>query len=168
MIAEMGIKAVLTTQVSPHCRSAVREADLARRMMHAAHTHRMLPKGLDDGLLSTHARHPWPDTPEEIAALATEVRDPNFRVQVSQDGVHVYNRDGHQIVSDPFQAWPGLKLEGDASHAFYMGVELARAQIAWQLGKRHVQDRPLRWGVAAPEATDTSSHGAPPAGPASP
>ncbi len=29
-----------------------------------------------------------------------------------------------------------------------MGVELARAQIAWQLGKRYVQDQPLDWGCA--------------------
>jgi hypothetical protein len=27
-------------------------------------------------------------------------------------------------------------------------VELARAQIAWQLGKRYVQDQPLTWGAA--------------------
>lgn len=158
VIAELGIRAVLTTQVSPHCRTAVREADRARRIMHAAHTHRTLPKGLDDGLLSVHARHPHPDTPEEIEALAAQVRDPNFRVQVAADGIHVYNRDGHQVVQDPFVAWPRLQLEGDASHAFYMGVELARAQIAWQLGKRHVQDQPLRWGVAATVPAQDSPH----------
>ena len=38
-------------------------------------------------------------------------------------------------------------LENDASHAFYLGVELARAQIAWQLKKRYVQDEELSWGV---------------------
>jgi hypothetical protein len=31
-----------------------------------------------------------------------------------------------------------------------MGVELARAQIAWQLGKRYAQDEELRWGAAVP------------------
>jgi hypothetical protein len=29
-----------------------------------------------------------------------------------------------------------------------MVVEVARAQIAWQLGKRYVQDQPLEWGCA--------------------
>ncbi len=29
-----------------------------------------------------------------------------------------------------------------------MGVELTRAQIAWQLGKRYVQDEDLKWGCA--------------------
>ena len=44
--------------------------------------------------------------------------------------------------------FPRLGLESDASHAFYLGVELARAQIAWQLGKRYVQDQELDWGCA--------------------
>jgi hypothetical protein len=37
-----------------------------------------------------------------------------------------------------------------------MGVELARAQIAWQLGKRYVQDRELDWGCAALRQTDAA------------
>jgi hypothetical protein len=47
-----------------------------------------------------------------------------------------------------------LGLEQDASHAFYMGVELARAQLAWQLGKRYVQDQELAWGAATERAPD--------------
>lgn len=146
--AELGASAVLTTQVSPHTRRAVREADWARRIMHAAVSQRMLPKGLSDQLMTVHAKSPFPDAPEEIAALAREVRDPNFRVQVSPQGVHVYNREGLRVAQDPFVLWPQLHLENDADHAFYMGVETARAQIAWQLGKRYVQDRPLDWGCA--------------------
>jgi hypothetical protein len=37
-------------------------------------------------------------------------------------------------------------VDDDASHAFYLGVELARAQIAWQLKKRYAQDEELHWG----------------------
>ncbi|MGH8479167.1 MAG: hypothetical protein ACREXK_06265 [Gammaproteobacteria bacterium] len=33
-------------------------------------------------------------------------------------------------------------------NAFYLGVELGCAQIAWQLGKRYAQDDPLQWGSA--------------------
>ena len=43
--------------------------------------------------------------------------------------------------------YPHLKVDDDASHAFYLGVELARAQIAWQLGKRYAQDQELEWGI---------------------
>jgi dihydropteroate synthase-like protein len=146
--AELGASAILTTQVSAHARRAVREADWARRIMHASVTHRILPKGLSDQLMTVHAKRPFPDAPDEIAAIAREVRDPNFRVQVSREGLHVYNRDGLRLARDPFALWPQLRLEDDASHAFYMGVEVARAQIAWQLGKRYVQDQPLEWGCA--------------------
>ncbi|HET7524883.1 MAG TPA: DUF6513 domain-containing protein [Burkholderiaceae bacterium] len=147
--AELHASAILTTQVSSHARRAVREADWARRIMHAAATLKTLPKGLSDALLTVHAKHPFPDTAQEIAAIASQVRDPNFRVQVSAQGLHVYNRDGLRLAEDAFALWPQLGLEGDAAHAFYMGVELARAQIAWQLGKRYVQDQPLDWGCAA-------------------
>jgi hypothetical protein len=153
---------VLTTQVSPHARRAVREADWARRIMHAAVSQQVLPKGLSEQLMTVHARSPFPDAPEEIAALAREVRDPNFRVQVSQQGLHVYNREGMRVAQDPFALWPQLRLEHDAGHAFYLGVEVARAQIAWQLGKRYVQDQPLDWGCAVDgEAQDLQRWAAP-------
>ncbi|MDL2336548.1 MAG: DUF6513 domain-containing protein [Pseudomonadota bacterium] len=146
--AELNVAAVLTTQVSPHARRAVREADWARRIMHAAARHQTLPKGMSDALMTVHAKHPFPDTPDEIAATAAQVRDPNFRIQVSPQGLHVYNRDGLRLGQGAFELWPQLKLEDDASHAFYMGVELAHAEIALQLGKRYVQDQPLDWGCA--------------------
>ncbi|MBL8351732.1 MAG: dihydropteroate synthase [Burkholderiaceae bacterium] len=152
--AELGVAAVLTTQVSGHARRAVREADWARRIMHAAVRERMLPKGLSDQLMTVHAKRPFPDTPEEIAATAAQVRDPNFRVQVAADGIHVYNRDGLRRAQDAFALWPQLGLADDAGHAFYMGVELARAELAWQLGKRYVQDQPLDWGCAVEQPAD--------------
>ncbi len=152
--AELDVAAVLTTQVSNHARRAVKEADWARRIMHAASRHATLPKGLNDALMTVHAKHPFPDTPEEIADIAREVRDPNFRVQVSSLGLHVYNRDGLRLGQGAFELWPQLKLENDASHAFYMGVELAHAEIAHKLGKRYVQDQPLDWGCAIEREAD--------------
>lgn len=148
LCAELDVTAVLTTQVSAHARCAVREADWARRIMHAAASQRQLPKGLSDQLMAVHDKHPFPDSADEIAATAAQVRDPNFRVQVSADGLHVYNRDGHRRGQGAFELWPQLALHNDAGHAFYMGVELAHAEIAWRLGKRYVQDQPLRWGCA--------------------
>ena len=62
-----------------------------------------------------------------------------------------------RVGRDPFALWPQLGLEDDAAHAFYMGVELARAQIAWQLGKRYVQDQPLDWGCAVERAPEDLS-----------
>ena len=55
-----------------------------------------------------------------------------------------------------------LGVDADGSHAFYLGVELARAQIAFQLGKRYAQDNELRWGCAVPPPPeDHLRHAAP-------
>jgi len=160
--AELHVAAVLTTQVSAHARRAVREADWARRIMHVAARHQTLPKGISDALMTVHAKRPFPDTPEEIEEVAAQVRDGNFRVQVSARGLHVYNRDGLHVGQGAFELWPQLGLEHDASQAFYMGVELAHAEIAWRLGKRYVQDQPLDWGCAvATQAQDLNSWSAP-------
>jgi hypothetical protein len=56
---------------------------------------------------------------------------------------------------DPFEFFPCLGVEQDGGHAFYLGVELARAEIAWQLGKRYNQDQSLKWGCAAEESEQT-------------
>jgi len=148
--AELDVAAVLTTQVSGHARRAVREADWARRIMHAAKTGQQLPKGLSDALMTVHDKHPHPDTAAEIAANAAAVRDPNFRIQVTADGLHVYNRDGLRHGPDAMSLWPQLGLDNDAAHAFYMGYELAQAELAQRLGKRYVQDQKLDFGCAAP------------------
>ncbi len=158
IISELGLNAILATEVSPHARAAVREADFARRMMYAAKQEGSFPKGLDGSLLTTHARNPFPYTAEEIEELASEIKDPSYRVQVSEAGIHVYNRDGIINARNPFEIFSELDLiQEDAPHAFYMGVELARAQIAWQLGKRYMQDEELEWGVATePDETSDS------------
>ena len=148
IVSELHIGAILTTEVSAHARCAVREADIARRIMYVAREADSLPRDWSAELLALHERKPFPDTAEEIAQLAAAVKDLSFRVQVSAQGIHVYNRDGERSSGDPFELWPLLGLENDAGHAFYMGVELARAQIAHQLGKRYTQDQELRWGVA--------------------
>jgi dihydropteroate synthase-like protein len=148
IISELRITNILTTQVSAHACGVIREADQARRVMYAAREAGDLPQGFGETLLALHSLDPFPWTTEEIAATAAEIKDPSFRVQISPDGLHIYNRDGMRTATDPFKLFPHLGLEHDGSHAFYLGVELARAQIAWQLGKRYVQDRELDWGIA--------------------
>ena len=149
IISELDINAVLATSVSPHAVFAIAEADNARRVMYRAKQDQRLPRKYDKGLLGLHDRKPFPYDAEEIASFASQIKDPSFRIMVSEQGVHVYNRDGMLQGVDPFQFYPGLKVGEDASHAFYLGVELARAQIAWQLKKRYVQDEMLEWGVAS-------------------
>ncbi|HWU65716.1 MAG TPA: DUF6513 domain-containing protein [Methylophilus sp.] len=149
MISELNINAVLATSVSPHASEAVAEADVARRVMYRAQQDKRLPRGYSNGLLGLHDRKPFPYTAQEIVEMAGQIKDPSFRIMVSEEGVHVYNRDGIQQDTDPYRFYAGLNVQEDASHAFYLGVELARAQIAWQLKKRYVQDELLEWGVAS-------------------
>jgi dihydropteroate synthase len=148
IIAELGITDVLAVQQSPHCRTAIREADRARRIMHAAATMGRLPVGIDSGLLALRDRKPFTATPAEIAETAGEIRDANFRIEVAADGIHLYNRDGHHVAPDAFALYPKLGVAVDGAHAFYLGAELMKAQIAFELGKRYVQDEALDWGVA--------------------
>jgi len=147
--SELHIRNVLVVQVSPHTRRTVEEHDLARRIMYASRADHDLPKDYASGLLALHSRRPFPQTPEEIAASVAEVRDKNFRIEIAEDGIHIYNRDGHHITQDVFDLYPKLDIEKNGAHAFYLGVELAKAEIAWRLAKRYTQDEPLDWGVAA-------------------
>jgi dihydropteroate synthase-like protein len=147
MISELDINAVLATSVSVHAFNAVAEADVARRMMHAAKNDDRLPRGYTNGLLGLHDRRPFTYSADEVKEIAGMIKDPSFRIQVTENGMHIYNRDGIYESTDPFVLYQHLKVDNDASHAFYLGVELARAQIAWQLKKRYVQDQELEWGV---------------------
>lgn len=159
MISELNINAVLATSVSPHAAHAVAEADIARRIMYAAKNDERLPRGYSGGLLALHDRRPFTYSAKEIEEFASQIKDPSFRIQISEDGLHIYNRDGLFKSKDPFALYPHLQVDDDASHAFYLGVELARAQIAWQLGKRYVQDQPLEWGASRKSIEDLPQTG---------
>jgi dihydropteroate synthase len=156
MISELNINAVLATSVSAHAVNAVAEANIARRMMHAAKNDDRLPRGYSNGLLGLHDRRPFTYSADEVKEIAGMIKDPSFRIQVTENSIHIYNRDGMYESTDPFALYPNLKVDNDASHAFYLGVELARAQIAWQLKKRYVQDQELEWGVNTKPQEQTS------------
>lgn len=161
---ELGITSILTTQVSAHACRALAEADAARRMMFAARADNSLPRNIDARLMAVHERRPFPYSRVEIEETAAAIRDPSYRVQVSAEGIHVYNRDGLHTAADPFELFPHLAFGDDTSHAFYMGAELARAQIALQLGKRYVQDQELAWGCATDTPRPAPATAEPPAG----
>ncbi|MGH7210850.1 MAG: DUF4346 domain-containing protein, partial [Acetobacteraceae bacterium] len=100
-----------------------------------------------------HDRAPLVQSAAEIAALAAGVRDTNYRIAVAEDGIHVYNARMHEVGRDAMSLFPALDIAADAPHAFYLGIELMKAEIAFALGKRYVQDEALEWGCAAPRAS---------------
>jgi dihydropteroate synthase-like protein len=152
--SELHIRNVLVVQVSPHTRRTIQEHDAARRMMFAARADDSLPKDYCGALVQLHDRSPFPNSPRDIAELAALVRDANFRIETAADGIHVYSRAGHHVARDAFSLFPRLGIERAAPHAFYLGAELMKAEIAWRLGKRYTQDEPLDWGCAVDRQTE--------------
>jgi dihydropteroate synthase-like protein len=146
--SELSIVNVLTVHVSPHTRRTIQEHDAARRIMYAAAADHSLPRGYGRALLQVHDLKPFPYTSGEIAESAAQVKDGNYRIEAAQDGIHVYNRAGHFVAQDALALFDKLAVETDGAHAFYLGAELTKAEIAFQLGKRYVQDEPLDWGCA--------------------
>ncbi|RFC65420.1 dihydropteroate synthase [Fulvimarina endophytica] len=149
--SELSIGHLLIVHVSPHTRRTIAEHDCARRMLFAAKRDNALPRGYTSGLLQMHDIRPFSASPVEVDELAGDVKDRNYRIQTSSAGIHLYNRDMHAIETDAFEFFPKIDVGGDVGHAFYLGAELQKAEIAWSLGKRYAQDNPLDFGVGAPK-----------------
>ena len=159
---ELAIRSVLTTQVINWARTSVRECDVARRLMHHAVTHRVLPKHLDSRLLMLRDAAVEETPPSELAALAEQIRDNNYRVYAADGEVHLVGAKLHLHDADPFVVMEQLRHGGpdgglpknlDPGHAFYLGYEMCKAATALTLGKTYQQDEALDWGLATrPEA----------------
>jgi dihydropteroate synthase-like protein len=145
---ELGIRSVLTTEVVNWCRSAVKEFDLARRLMRHSVTQQVLPKHVDSQLVMLRDPKIHELGPAGLQRLATQIRDANFRVFVERGELHLLNRDGYWHGTDPFELFDNIlrTIPVDASHAFYLGYELAKATTALTLGKQYRQDEALQWG----------------------
>ena len=149
LVSELSIDAVLVVQVSGHCRNSIKETDAARKIMYFSKENKRLPFRVDNSLMTLSERKPSRKTKKEIEEIKKLIKDKNFRIYLGENGVNVFNSNLHLIDVDPFEFYNGLQVDDDASHAFYLGVELARAQIAWELGKDYDQDNELKWGVAS-------------------
>ena len=148
LVSELSINAVLVVQVSNHCRNSIRETDAARKIMFFSKKNQRLPFRVNNSLLCLSERKPKRKTSGEIRELKDMVKDKNFRIFLSEDKINLFNSISIVRGDDPYDFYEKVNIEDDASHAFYLGIELARAQIALQLGKDYDQDNELDWGVA--------------------
>jgi dihydropteroate synthase-like protein len=152
---ELGIRSLLTTQVIHWARSSVRECDLARRLVYHAIRHRILPKHVEPGLVTLRAGKPLAHGQETLDRLAAEIKDHNYRVFAEDEKVHVVSAGLHLADSDPFALFEQLLTREpknlDASHAFYLGYEIAKAVTALTLSKDYRQDEALDWGFLTRE-----------------
>jgi dihydropteroate synthase-like protein len=154
---ELGVRTVLTTEVIPWARGAVRELDVARRLMHYAVTGRTIPKGVDDRLLTIKDPEVLAYTEQELRALQAEITDPNFRIFADRDGITVLNCERFVRGRDIQEIFEQLDVD-EASHAFYLGKELARASLAVTLGKTYRQEGALSWGYLTPKDDARAEH----------
>jgi len=149
---ELGVRAVLTTEVIPWARGAVREVDIARRLMHYAVTRHTIPKGVDDRLVTVKDPAVLAFSEEELRALQTQITDPNFRIFADREGITVLNNERFVRSADPGRLtdlFAQLEVT-EPMHAFYLGRELARASLAVTLGKTYRQEGALSWGYLTP------------------
>ena len=148
LASELSVDAVLVVQVSEHCKNSIKETDAARKIMYFSKQNKRLPFRIDNSLMGMSERKPSRKTSKEIKEIKELIKDKNFRIYLGQSGINIFNSEVHVIDKDPFNFYDKLGIDNDASHAFYLGVELARAQIALDLGKNYDQDNELEWGVA--------------------
>jgi dihydropteroate synthase-like protein len=158
---ELVIRSVLTTEVAPWCRSAVREFHLARRLVYHAVSEKVLPKRLEPDLVMLRDPKVYEQGEDALQELARRVTDRNYRIFAERGEVHVLNGSIYLRGTDPFALFEQLAAADpklDASHAFYLGYEFAKAVTALTLGKTYTQDQALRWGfLTVPEVSHRSS-----------
>jgi dihydropteroate synthase-like protein len=142
---EQRIYSVLTTEVINWCRSAVQEFDVARRLVCHSIKYQVLPKHVDSRLVMLRDIKPRELGAAALADLAASIKDASFRVFAERGEIHILNRDGYWHGTDPYELFDQLPAI-DASHAFYLGYELAKAVTALTLGKQYRQDDALNWG----------------------
>ena len=154
---ELGIRSVLTTEVIPWARGAVREIGIARQLMHYAVTHKTIPKGVDDRLVTIKDPSVFTYAEDELRALQARITDPNFRIFADADAITVFNNERFVRGTNIQDIFNQLGVD-EPSHAFYLGKELARASLAVTLGKTYRQEGSLSWGYLTPPDDATSEH----------
>ncbi|HEY2414396.1 MAG TPA: DUF6513 domain-containing protein [Pirellulaceae bacterium] len=157
---ELGIRSILTTQVINWAKTSVRECDLARRLVCYARRHRIPPKHIEPRLVTLRDPKVHEFGSESLQKLAEQIKDNSYRVFGDAGKVHLIGAGLHIADRDPFLVFERLLNPGfggaadahqppknmDASHAFYLGFEMAKAAIALTLGKEYRQDEALNWG----------------------
>ncbi len=161
---EVGVRAVLTTEVIPWARGAVREIDIARRLMHYAVTQKTTPKHVDDRLVTVKDPRILEYSEAELREVQAQVRDSNFRIFADREVITVFNHERFVRGTDIQAIFEQLGVT-DGSHGFYLGKELAKARLAIQLGKTYRQEGALSFGYLTPDDDPNREHFRPTARP---
>jgi dihydropteroate synthase len=143
---ELGIGAVLTTEVIGWARGVVGETVLAAQIMHLAQRQARPPKHIDSGLVTTKDESMRGPSEEELRTMQSQISDRNWRLFADGDWLYALNGDRFVRETNMYAVFEQLDVH-EASHAFYLGKELMKATIARGLGKSYRQEGPLDWGI---------------------
>jgi dihydropteroate synthase-like protein len=158
IITELGVEYVLTTEVISWARGAVKEFDLARRLMDYACKNNIPPKHLNDGLITIKDPPFGSFSEDELRAMQKKTRDRHFRIFTDREFIYVFNNRVFVKGTDVLVIFDELGVK-DASHAFYLGREVQKALLALRLGKKYVQEEDLRWGYLSDGHAETPRRG---------
>ena len=168
---ELGIAALLTTEVRPACIGATRELNRAAWMTFAAECHSGPPKkvGYDSFFLKSDLRSsPIPsinsDDLTHVETLETSntlQKDPTgvFRIWVDHKERKIFIEHRKSNKSSYYSFIPNSKsspesivrffiekqLLGTLDHAAYLGAEITKAEIALMFGRSYIQD--MEWFI---------------------
>ena len=143
---EVGIGAVLSTEVIGWAHGVVRETVLAAQIMHVAQRQARPPKHVDSGLLTSKDESMRAPSEQELRAMQAQISDANYRLFADADWLYAFNGERFVREANMYALFDQLGVD-DASHAFYLGKELMKATIARGLRKSYRQEGPLDWGV---------------------
>jgi dihydropteroate synthase-like protein len=164
---DLGIQSILTTQVINWCRTSVAEFDAARRLVHYAVGARTIPKHVNSALVMLRDSRLRALSDAALRTLAESLRDPNYRIYAERGELHLMNGEGYWHGDNPFGLFEAAlqrakerrpASEITAEHAFYLGYELARAEVALLAGKQYVQDEPMNFGLLGAVQASSSLH----------
>ncbi|MFW5794770.1 MAG: DUF6513 domain-containing protein [Bacillota bacterium] len=146
LAVELDIKYLLTTEASFKTIGAVKELDLALRIINYSNQQNSLPNNISDLLLNLKDRKNQNYKRKEIAEIKNSVIDSNYRILNDDKHINIFN--GHEIYQgrDINILYNQLSYVNENSHAFYLGRELQKAYTALKLNKNYRQEDELDWG----------------------
>jgi dihydropteroate synthase len=143
---EVGIGAVLTTEVIGWAHGVVRETVRAAEIMHLAQRQARPPKHIDSGLVTSKDESMRSPSESELRAMQAQISDPNYRLFADAEWLYAFNDERFIRETNMYAMFDQLDVD-DPSHAFYLGKELMKATIARGLRKSYRQEGPLDWGL---------------------
>jgi dihydropteroate synthase len=143
---EIGIRAVLTTEVIGWAGGVVKETVLAAQIMHLAQRQARPPKHIDSGLVTSKDESMRAPAEEELRAMQAQISDANYRLFADAEWLYAFNGERFVREANMYAVFNQLDVD-DPAHAFYLGKELMKATIARGLRKSYRQEGPLDWGL---------------------